>query len=117
MKRLLVLLLAAIPAMAAEYEIEGEVWYDANGQVAFVEGPQAGRAPERFVPAWERRERERAHRSHEFRTDRFRFDRFRHRRWYGWPGWSVYRPVCAPAYRPWHPCPTPFRGSSVIIIR
>mgnify|MGYP000300740558 CR=1 FL=1 len=91
---------ALVLPLAAE-EVEGTVWYDANGEVALVEGPAAEPAPRPFVPEWRKRELEREAR----RRDPLRWqERDRHwdRGWYGgysgWGyrtyGWSV-RPIRA----------------------
>ena len=109
--------------MAAE-EIDGDVWYDAEGKVAFVEGPAAEPPVEPFVPAWERRARDRAQGQGDFE---FRYHhRYRHRRswygnhgwyggWYGYPGWSVCRPGYPTPYRPGFSIHYPKWGASVII--
>lgn len=111
MKIVPVFLLAWSLATASD-EIEGEVWYDAQGKVAYVEGPAAAKSEERFVPAWERRESQRS-------ESRARFHRgtdFRWR-WYGDPGWSVSRPRVVMPYRPWSLCPQPRRSGATIILR
>ncbi len=110
MKWLWLFLLGLVPVIA-EDEIEGEVWYDSEGKVAFVDGPLAGDAKKRFVPAWERRAKE------ERPYFEFRYHHRYHRGWYGTPGWSVCRPVVTRPFRPWHPCPGPRWRGPVIIIR
>lgn len=111
MKWLFPVLLSLSPVLADE-GIQGEVWYDADGKVAYVEGPAATPGRERFVPAWERRARDRSSGRHEIR-----FHRSSYRGWYGYPGWSVYRPRVSRPHHPWHPCPTPRRGGVSIILR
>ena len=109
MKRLLLpLLLLTSPLPAGEPALEGEVWYDAEGEVAYVEGPAAAPVRGRFVPGWETREKERA-----ARRDDFRIDHRAPRRWYGYPGWSVWRAPCLPPV--WRPC-VRVGGSGVSII-
>ena len=122
MKWLGCLLLLVSPLLMAE-ELDGDVWYDADGKVAYVEGPGAEGASSPFVPAWERRARERD----QWKTDPFEF-RYHHRQyyrqnwyadygWFGYPGWSVYRPHFIALVRRWAPCRYPRWGSPVIIIR
>lgn len=62
--RILWLIVMLTPLLAEERELEGEVWYDADGNVVLVEGPAAEPLEEPFVPEWRKREiarRERAY--------------------------------------------------------
>ncbi|BCX48494.1 hypothetical protein HAHE_24020 [Haloferula helveola] len=100
------LFLALVMPLAAADEIEGTVWYDADGEVVLVEGPAAEAADEPFVPEWKKREIERRERASNPRR-RSSWSRSRwNRGWYGYPGtgyyytpgWSVCRPsVSAPS--------------------
>ncbi|MCH7227301.1 hypothetical protein [Haloferula sp. A504] len=121
MKWVVGMIFASLPLLAAE-EIEGEVWYDAEGEVVFVEGPAAESSTRPFVPAWERRARDQGEGRFEFRYDH----RYRQRRswygshgwyggWYGYPGWSVCRPAYPTPYRPGFSIHYPKWGASVII--
>jgi hypothetical protein len=56
MKALLPLLLAGSLQAGT---IEGTVWYDANGEVAWVDGPAARETRPPFVPQWVAREERR----------------------------------------------------------
>lgn len=104
------LLMSVCLVAGGEESLDGEVWYDAEGKVAYVEGPAAKPAPRRFIPEWERRERERAERPRTRRS----VSRSHHG-WYGYRGWSVVRPCVPRVVRPW--CVRPHHGGSVIIIR
>jgi hypothetical protein len=44
---------------AADEGVEGDVWYDADGEIAWIDGPAAEPLPPPFVPEWRRREYER----------------------------------------------------------
>lgn len=46
-------------SVAADGEIDGDVWYDADGEVAWVDGPASEPLAPPFVPEWRRRELER----------------------------------------------------------
>jgi hypothetical protein len=109
MRTLAVFLLGSCLALADEPP-EGVVWYDADGKVAYVEGPAAEPLPPRLVPEWKRRE---ARREEGARTGDFHFRRYPG--WYGYRGWSVVR-TCAPRpVRTW--CPRPPHRPPLIIIR
>jgi hypothetical protein len=87
MKPILFLLLAAA---ARAGEVEGTVWYDAKGKVAWVDGPAAEKkAPAPFVPQWVAREerRDRALRGDYRPRGRVSYD------WPAWGYWSGLRPV------------------------
>lgn len=73
-----ILLAGVLPAGA----IEGTVWYDAGGKVAWVDGPAAEeKAPVPFVPQWVARE--------ERRDRALRGDyRPRGRGTFAWTGWG-----------------------------
>ena len=87
MKPILFLLLAAA---ARASEVEGTVWYDAKGKVAWVDGPAAEKkAPAPFVPQWVAREerRDRALRGDYRPRGNASYD------WPAWGYWSGLRPV------------------------
>ncbi len=96
--------------------IEGTIWYDAKGEVAWVEGPAAEKqAREPFVPHWVRAEQ---------RRDRGRRPEFRAYRRYDDTLWTTgyaagyRRPVrCWPATFRYQrvPCVRPLGGIGVII--
>ena len=72
--------------------IEGTVWYDSKGKVAWVDGPAAVKkvsAP--FIPQWVARE---GHRDRALRGDY----RPRSNASYDWPAWSYWGAV-RPGYR------------------
>lgn len=121
MKAVACLFFAASCLMAAE-EIDGDVWYDADGKVAFVEGPAAESPARPFVPAWERRARDQGEGRFEFRYDHRQRQRRSwygshgwHGGWYGYPGWSVCRPAYPTPYRPGFSIHYPRWGASIII--
>ena len=77
-------LFLALAGLATAGEIEGTVWYDAKGKVAWVEGPAAKKkSPPRFIPHWV---------AYEQRRDRaLRGNLRRHSRGCGaWPTWGGY---------------------------
>ena len=89
MKTALVILLAAAARAGA---VEGTVWYDAKGKVAWVDGPAAEKkAPAPFIPQWVAREE---------RRDRALRGDYRPRGnvSYDWPAWSYWGAV-RPGYR------------------
>jgi hypothetical protein len=116
MRVVLAFLLMLLPAMG----LEGTVWYDAAGKVAWVEGPAAEKPREAFVPEWQRREIERRERMRQPGATRYRgpYSPWDSTPVYGW-GWSGYpggygRP---PMYvSPW-PGPCVRRPGVSIIIR
>ncbi len=70
--------------------IEGTVWYDAKGEVAWVDGPAAvKKAPTPFIPQWVAREerRDEALRGDYRPRDNASYD------WPAWGYWSGLRPV------------------------
>lgn len=112
------LLFSALLLPLPAEEIEGTVWYDAQGRVVLVEGPAAEPAPKPFVPGWKKAELAREQR----RKDPLRWqrpDRFHRAAWYSaaspgyraW-GWGVrpMRPAAGRACFRW-----PRRGTSVVI--
>ena len=118
MKALFLLLLAGVLQAGG---IEGTVWYDSKGEVAWVEGPASvEKAREPFVPLWVARE---ARRDRNLRRGYRRSDY--------WSGsdtvWGGFYPVTrwrscrfTPAYPRCRAAPSfrhavPFRGSRVII--
>lgn len=113
MKAGLLLLLAG--ALQAG-EIDGTVWYDSKGKVAWVEGPASKeRAREPFVPHWV---------AYEKRRDRALRGDFRRRSrgsdaypvWgetYAVAGWFSFRGVRSEGFR----CGRPFGGRLRMIIR
>lgn len=78
----------ALPLRAVE--VEGTVWYDAEGKVALVEGPAAESAPVPFVPEWRKREIARQERGYTGRSGIY-FRDF----WRGYGAYGYYR-----SYRP-----------------
>jgi hypothetical protein len=86
---LFILLLVSSKAGA----IEGTVWYDSKGKVAWVDGPAAEKkAPAPFIPQWVARE--------ERRDKALRGDyRPRSNASYDWPAWSYWGAV-RPGYGP-----------------
>ena len=71
MKAVILMLLSVLPAVG----LEGTVWYDSAGNVAWVDGPAAAQREASFVPGWEQRENERRERMARPRYGRDRFDR------------------------------------------
>ena len=101
--------------LAPARDIEGTVWYDSQGKVAWVEGPAAQKKPEPFVPHWV---------AYEQRRDRALRGGFRRHSRHGdaWPAWGGAwyggtgfrsRVVCHP--RPAFRCVRPYGGVRVII--
>jgi hypothetical protein len=86
------ILLAAASQAGA---IEGTVWYDAKGKVAWVDGPAAEKkSPAPFIPQWVARE--------ERRDKALRGDyRPRGNASYDWPAWGYWSGV-RPVYRGSH---------------
>lgn len=88
-------LFALLLASAQAGAIEGTVWYDSKGKVAWVDGPAAEKkAPEPFVPQWVARE--------ERRDRALRGDyRPRGNASYDWPAWGArgYWSAVRPVYR------------------
>jgi hypothetical protein len=73
--------------------IEGTVWYDSKGKVAWVDGPAAEKkAAAPFIPQWVEREERR---DRALRGDH----RPRSNTSYDWPAWSYWGAV-RPGYRP-----------------
>jgi hypothetical protein len=107
----LLLFALAVPALAGK--IEGTVWYDSKGRVAWVEGPAARKEPARepFVPRWIAYEKRRD------RALRGGFTRSGGRHHWcgasggGWGGAVVFRSWRATAVR----CAPAFRGVRVIV--
>lgn len=112
MKMLSVLIVCLSPLVIAD---EGTVWYDAEGEVAYVEGPEAAKVEEPFVPEWRKREIARRERqgAYDPGSDARRF------RGYGAAyRWRVYRPAGWSVRRCHPPARAGFRsrgGVSVII--
>ncbi|MCU0796847.1 MAG: hypothetical protein MUF31_13040 [Akkermansiaceae bacterium] len=116
MKVALLFLLTLLPALG----IEGTVWYDSKGKVAWVDGPAADKTPETFVPEWRRREIERRERMNQPGGSRYQGPYSPWNSGYGnrW-GWSIH-PASFLPYRSWNPYPRPCvtrPGVSIIIRR
>lgn len=115
------MLLLTLPLAAAE--IEGTAWYDAEGELVVVEGPNAEKAKRPFVAESQRRDWERRERMS------------RRGSWsaseYDWPVWGTSYPVrrsdCRGyglrgayrrgAFRFGGFCRPAFRGGSTLVIR
>lgn len=114
------MLLISLPLVAAEPE--GTAWYDAEGKLVLVEGPNAEPAEQPFIAESQRRDWER----------RERMNGRSYRDWagYEWPAWGTSYPVRRSyyrghgvgrryfgGYRGYHSsyCRPAYRGSTLII--
>jgi len=99
MKALWIVIGLALPLAAAE--IEGDAWYDAQGELVRVDGPAAESAPRPFVPEWKQREWARLERQRGFQWDGGYFGSYRDWGYRFHGGYRLYGPR---VYRSYAPC-------------